>query len=97
MKVVGIRDLKNRLSEYVRHVRSGEAVLITDRGQVVAEINAPGQTSAGESVPVALVALARRGVLTLGAPNDRATYPPLPLLGSPHRASQLLDEERGAR
>lgn len=43
MKSVGLRELKNRLSEYVREVRSGEAVLVTDRGEVVAELIAPGQ------------------------------------------------------
>lgn len=35
---VGIRDLKARLSEYLRRVRSGQTVVITDHGQVVARI-----------------------------------------------------------
>lgn len=30
MKSVGVRELKNRLSEYLREVRSGEVVLVTD-------------------------------------------------------------------
>ena len=38
MKQVGLRELKNRLSEYVRLVRAGEHVQITDRGQVVADL-----------------------------------------------------------
>ena len=41
MKTVGLRELKNRLSEYIRQVRSGEGVLVTDRGQVVAELAPP--------------------------------------------------------
>ena len=97
MKVVGIRDLKNRLSEYVRHVRSGEGLLITDRGEVVAEMVAPGRRSGGDAVPDALAALARRGILTLGAPHDQAEYPPLSPLLSARRARQLLDDERGGR
>ncbi len=36
MKIVGARELKNRLSEYLREVQSGEAILVTDRGDVVA-------------------------------------------------------------
>src|SRR5947208_635477 len=36
MKSVGARELKNRLSEYLREVQSGEAILVTDRGDVVA-------------------------------------------------------------
>jgi prevent-host-death family protein len=38
MKSVGIRELKTRLSEYLRRVRSGETVLITDRGKVAAQL-----------------------------------------------------------
>lgn len=42
MKTVGVRELKNRLSEYLRLVRRGERVLVTDRGEVVAELRRPG-------------------------------------------------------
>src|SRR3970040_281145 len=38
MKRVGLRELKNRLSEYVRYVRAGHAIEVTDRGEVVAEL-----------------------------------------------------------
>ncbi|NJD20428.1 MAG: type II toxin-antitoxin system prevent-host-death family antitoxin [Gemmatimonadetes bacterium] len=38
MKAVGVKDLKARLSEYLRYVKAGEAVLVTDRGEVVAEL-----------------------------------------------------------
>src|SRR6516225_9153671 len=78
LKSVGLRDLKNRLSEYVREVRSGEAVLVTDRGEVVAELIPPGQGSDDRGVPSALVTLARRGQVTLGVSNDAAVYPKLP-------------------
>ena len=97
MKAVGLRELKNRLSEYVRQVRQGEGVLVTDRGEVVAELAPPGQATAEGVVPSGLVALARQGLLTLGAPNTPAAYPPLARLLPPQRASQLLDDERGGR
>jgi len=35
---VGIRDLKNKLSHYLRLVREGETVLVRDRSRIVAEI-----------------------------------------------------------
>ena len=38
MRAVGIRVLKNKLSEYVRLAESGETVLVTDRDRVVAEL-----------------------------------------------------------
>jgi antitoxin (DNA-binding transcriptional repressor) of toxin-antitoxin stability system len=37
-----VRDLKNRLSEYLRLARAGEVVLVTDLGQVVAGLRSPG-------------------------------------------------------
>ena len=41
MKTVGLKVLKNKLSEYVRLAASGETVLVTDRDRVVAELNPP--------------------------------------------------------
>ena len=38
MRIVGLKILKNRLSEYVRLAAAGETVVITDRGRTVAEI-----------------------------------------------------------
>ena len=43
MKAVGVRELKNRLSEYLRLVRNGEEILVTDRGEVVAELPRPSR------------------------------------------------------
>jgi prevent-host-death family protein len=97
MKSVGLRDLKNRLSEYVREVRSGQAVLVTDRGEVVAELIPPGQATDERGVSSALVALARRGQLTLGASNNPAAYPKLARALKRSHAAELLDQERGTR
>jgi len=41
MKTVGLKVLKNKLSEYVRIAASGETVQVTDRGRLVVEMNAP--------------------------------------------------------
>jgi antitoxin (DNA-binding transcriptional repressor) of toxin-antitoxin stability system len=41
MRAVGLKMLKNKLSEYVRLAASGETVLVTDRDHVVAEIVPP--------------------------------------------------------
>ena len=97
MKSVGLRELKNRLAAYVREVRSGEGVLVTDRGEVVAELVPPGRATAGSGAPSGLVALANSGRLTLGAENDAAMYPKLSRLLKRRRAAELLDEERGVR
>lgn len=41
MREVGLKVLKNKLSEYVRAVAAGETIVITDRGRAVAEIHPP--------------------------------------------------------
>ena len=98
MKTVGVRELKNRLSEYLRDVRAGERVLVTDRGEVVAELAPPGHGGRPTNVPTALLVMARQGLATLATPTDVAAYPPLPRRGKRKRtAAQLLDDERGAR
>jgi antitoxin (DNA-binding transcriptional repressor) of toxin-antitoxin stability system len=97
MKTVGVRELKNRLSEYLRRARAGEGVLVTDRGEVVAEIGPPGHAVSDPSVPPGLVSLARRGLVTLGSQGDEKLYPPLPRRSRRYRSAQLLDEERGER
>lgn len=49
MRAVGIKALKNKLSEYVRVAAEGETVLVTDRDRVVAELGPRGR--AGLSTP----------------------------------------------
>ena len=99
MKTVGVRELKNRLSEYIRLVRAGEGVLVTDRGEVVAEIGPPGHGATDSSAPPGLVALARRGLVTLASPSlgDARLYPQLPRRKRRYTAAELLNDERGGR
>src|SRR5947208_1103633 len=64
MRAVGLRTLKNKLSEYVRLAASGETVLVTDRDRVVAEI-VPPQAGRGTFLGDAMLADAvRRGWVT---------------------------------
>jgi antitoxin (DNA-binding transcriptional repressor) of toxin-antitoxin stability system len=77
MRSVGIKVLKNKLSEYVRLAASGETVLVTDRDRVVAELGPPrgsvGQPTAearwAELIEQGIVTPAkRRGPLPRGEP-----------------------------
>lgn len=97
MKRVGLRELKNRLSAYIREVRSGESFLVTDRGEVVAELIPPGHAADGRRLSSRLALWAKKGLLVPGAANDPAVYPKLPPALKHERSSRLLDEERGGR
>jgi antitoxin (DNA-binding transcriptional repressor) of toxin-antitoxin stability system len=59
MRAVGIKALKNRLSEYVKIASGGETVLVTDRDRVVAELTPP-QAGRAERIGDALLADAVR-------------------------------------
>ena len=51
MRAVGLKILKNRLSEYVRLAAGGETILVTDRDRVVAELRPPQAVGAGAPPP----------------------------------------------
>ena len=97
MKTVGVRELKTRLSHYLREVRQGEEVLVTDRGEVVAELRRPDQDRTGMKAYPGLVVLAKRGSISVGGDNDQSLYPLLKPILPPGSASRLLDQERGER
>jgi prevent-host-death family protein len=97
MNTVGLRELKNRLSEYVRKVRAGHGLTVTDRGQVVAELVPPRSAGAKRNGRRGLVALAQRGLVSLGVGNSPRLYPRLPKRLPRGKVARLLDEERGER
>lgn len=94
---MGIQDLKNMLREYLEEVRQGEEILVTDHGEVVAELRRPTWVEAGPPLDSGLGLLARRGILTLGKANSPALYVPLPPLMAAGSAAELLSEERRER
>jgi antitoxin (DNA-binding transcriptional repressor) of toxin-antitoxin stability system len=98
MRAVGIRELKNRLSEYLRQVQNGERVLVTDRGRVIAELRPPGAPDQTEKYP-GLHDMARSGALRLGQPNRADLYPSLPPAAPEHPdlSSWLLEQDRSSR
>jgi len=66
---VGTRELKNRLTEYLRLVRAGTSVVVTDRGRPVAELRPVPGIPGVEAEEAWLVNLSGRGLVSL--PADR--------------------------
>ena len=89
MHSVGIKVLKNKLSEYVRVAAAGELVLVTDRGQVVAELVAPRVRADASPTERRLGELMRQGLL---APAKNSRDAPLPQRKPAANIAELLDE-----
>ena len=64
MRSVGLKTLKNKLSEYIRLAAGGETVLVTDRDRVVAEIGPPGLSRSPLLSDALLIDAFRQGWMT---------------------------------
>lgn len=96
MRSVGLKVLKNKLSEYVRLAATGETVLVTDRDRVVAELGPPAAGRSPILEDARLAEAVRQGWITppaLGRPRPVPRTPVAPL-------AQILEElakDRGDR
>jgi antitoxin (DNA-binding transcriptional repressor) of toxin-antitoxin stability system len=80
MRSVGLKVLKNKLSEYVRLAAGGETVLVTDRDRVVAEL-VPPQVGRSPLLADALLADAvRAGWLTPAVLASSSPPPRKPIM-----------------
>ena len=97
MRTVGVRELKAHLSRILREVQTGESVLVTDRGRVVAELRRPdGGPLAATPFERALARLASGGHLRV-AERSADPYPASPVRSAKGTARILLDADRDER
>lgn len=59
---VGSRELKTRLGSYLRKVRNGKTLIVTDRGEPIAELR---PVSSATGLPAALLKMVADGTVTL--------------------------------
>ena len=97
MATVGIRELKNNLSKYVRQAEGGHVVIVTDRGRIVAELRPPAERRT--DIHPGLLEMERRGQIRLATkPNDPSLYRRMPHIDLGGKTIQeLIDEIRGDR
>jgi antitoxin (DNA-binding transcriptional repressor) of toxin-antitoxin stability system len=80
MRTVGIKVLKNKLSEYVRLAAGGETVLVTDRERVVAELVPPQASRGPSNVEAALSDLVASGLIAPPTMPGRGMPPSKPIM-----------------
>lgn len=86
---VGVAELRQNLSRYLRRVERGERLVITDRNRPVAEIGPPPVSGAGLDRLIAAGRVSR--------PVRRGLPEPIRLEGDSRVLSRALDEIRGER
>lgn len=79
MRSVGLKVLRNKLSEYVRLAAGGETVLVTDRDRVVAELVPPREGRSPLLADALLAEASRKGLLSPPAIVAEGPPPRLPV------------------
>ncbi len=65
MKKVGIREIKAHLSRYLREVKKGDEIIITDRGRTIAHIVSAGPKGERDKLHESLSLMSQRGLVKL--------------------------------
>ena len=91
--MVGIKELKNKLTHYLKSVRDGDNIVVTDRGAPIAIIHGLDQIEDEAGVEERLASLARRGRIRLPLVQGKlTTFKSIETTGKP--ASEIIVEER---
>ena len=91
-RAVGVRELKTRLGSYLKEVRKGKTIVVTDRGEPVAELRPIALPGGAEAAIDRLVAL---GYLTRTSKAPLSRFRAIRLKGRP--LSEAIVEDREDR
>lgn len=88
--LVGARELKVRLGTYLRRVRQGHTLVVTDRGQPIAEVRPIWGDAGSEAV---LARLEASGVVTRPTKKRLVPFRPIESRSGPLSTAVLDDRE----
>ena len=91
--IVGARELKTRLGQYLNRVRKGETLLITDRHEPIAELRPI--TGSSDPLVASLQKLAAQGAITLPVRTSAAPF--VPIRTRAGSASAAVSQDRDDR
>lgn len=89
MPTVGVRELKDRLSQYLKRVKAGERLVVTERGAPIAIITPPPKLPADERIE----AMLRKGLARWGGGKPRGSSRPARVSG-PSVAQAIIEGRR---
>ena len=83
---MGVRELKNRLSEFLRRVAEGERITVTDRGRPIAVLS-PAESTTDDDIR----RMVREGLATWGGAKPKGATKRIRVRGKPISDSVLED------
>jgi prevent-host-death family protein len=94
MHVAGIKELKNRLTHYIKLIKQGDHVIVTDRGTPVAIMHGLDHIEDSAGVDERLAALANRRMVRFPRRREKLVpFAGVKVTGMP--ASETIIEDRG--
>ena len=95
MRAVGVKVLKNRLSEFVKLAAAGETILVTDRERVVAELVPPRSGRHTVLADAVLADAVRQGWITAPLVAPSTPPPNTPVARLADLVRELRDDREG--
>jgi prevent-host-death family protein len=94
MKKAGVRELRLHFSQYLREVKQGEQILITERGEEIAQILplSPKESKQERKIQSTLRQLAQEGLIQI-PPRQKFVGPPkrIKVQGTPFSDAVIED------
>ena len=91
MSTVGVKDLKNRLTHYLRRAKQGEEVIVTERSKPIALIQPIQSAEPVVSLEARLAKMAAQGLVTLPTRKPLKKVRLAKISGSPISQAILQD------
>jgi prevent-host-death family protein len=93
MQMVGIKELKNKLTYYLGLTKKGDSIVVTDRGVPIAVLHNLDAVEDTASIGEKLAGLAKQGMIRLPLKRGKLTpFKPIKVKGK--LASEIIIEER---
>ena len=93
MHSVGVKELKNKLTYYLKLAKKGDRVLVTDRGSPIAVLHSLDEVEDTAGVEEKLASLAKKGKLRF--PTKTHKLPAFPAISTAGKsASKMIIEDR---
>lgn len=93
MRSIGVRELRQNASKYLRLVEAGETIEVTDRGRPIAKLTPLEEAKPKTRAEEIIEDLTRRGLL-IPAKEPRRPFNPLPPIPGKPTLSEILAEMR---